>query len=196
MYEFISGELVEKNSAYAVVEANGIGYKLLIPLSLLEKLPLPGSRVRLYVCWVVREMSQNLYGFETASQRNLFEMLITFSGVGPKTGLAILGHFSEESLEGAVHSGNAAALAKVPGIGKKTAEKLIVELRDRFKNNGSASSATHSTKIQDALNALLNLGYSQMNAEKSIRQALKEIPEESTLPCLITAALKCAGRAG
>ena len=189
MYDYFNGKLVEKTTQIAVIDVQGIGYKLLIPSSLLHKLPPLGHAVLLYASWVVREMSQTLYGFGEKEERDLFEQLLGVAGVGPKTALNIVGHFELSALEDAVRKGSAAALAQVPGIGKKTAEKLLLDLKSRLKVTSLPKKAI-SSKVQDSLNALIRLGYSQTSAELAIQKALEELPEESDLPSLITAALK------
>jgi holliday junction DNA helicase RuvA len=189
MYDYFTGKLVEKGALYVVLEVQGIGYKLHIPLNLVGKLPGVGQPLFLYVSWVVREMSQTLYGFDTKSKRDLFELLLTLSGIGPKTALAIVGYFDPSHLEEAVRIGNSAALVQVPGVGKKTAERLIVDLRDKLKF-ASLPTTPLSSKVQDALNALLHLGYSQPQAEHALKKAIDEVSEESDLSLLISTALK------
>jgi Holliday junction DNA helicase RuvA len=189
MYEYFSGKLIEKTAHHAVIDINGIGYKLHTPSSLIVKLPDPGKMVTLYASWVVREMSQTLYGFVDKEERDLFEQLLTISGIGPKTALNLVGHFELPALEDAVRKGNSAALAQVPGIGIKTAEKLILDLKNKLKVT-SVSKLHHSSKIQDTLSALIRLGCSQSSAEQAVRKALEELNEESDLAALITTALK------
>jgi holliday junction DNA helicase RuvA len=190
MYAYFNGKLVEKTPLFAIVEVHGIGYKCHIPITLVSKLPPVGEQVLLYVSWVVREMSQALYGFATQEQRDLFELLLTLSGIGPKTALALVGHFELEDLEESVRTGNSQSLTQVPGIGKKTAERLIVDLKGKLKFSPFPKSAVTSSKVQDALNALLHLGCSQAHAEQAIKKAMEELTEECDLPTLITAALK------
>lgn len=189
MYEYFKGRLAEKTPTHTVVDVQGIGYRIATPSRIMGILPQPGEEVKLYVAWVVRELSQALFGFLTKEERDLFELLITLSGVGPKTALAMLNHFSPEQLDLAVQEENIQALGKVPGIGKKTAERLLVDLKGRLKI-GSFSQKVIPSKIQDALHALLNLGYARAQAEKGIQIALKELPEESDLSLLIASAIK------
>lgn len=189
MYEYFHGNLAEKTPQAAIVDVRGVGYKLWIPIHLFGKLPHIGERVLLYASWVVREMSQTLYGFETKEERDLFELLLTLSGIGPKTALGIVGYFSVADLEEAVRMENSKTLSKVPGIGKKTAERLIVDLKGRLKVTASCKSPSFS-RIEDALNALLNLGYTQTQAEFAVKKAAEELTDESDLSLLITAALK------
>lgn len=189
MYEYIRGKLIEKTPLYVVIEANGIGYKLYVPTNLLGKLPEIGEVSFLYLSWVVREMSQTLYAFATKEERELFERVTTISGIGPKTALAMVGHFEYSQLEEIVRCNDCAALSRVPGIGKKTAERLMLELRERLKLFPS-STLSSSSKVQDALNALLKLGYSQGHAEKAVKKAIEKLPEESDLSALVTLSLK------
>lgn len=194
MYEYFRGKLVEKNQLYAVIEIQGIGYKIFTPLSHYPRLPDEGEGVFLYTSWVIREASQTLYGFLSKRERDLFELLITLSGIGPKTGLSLVGHLEMSDFESAIMTGNVSLLSKVPGIGKKTAERLIVDLKGKF--TGFEPSGLKQTSLRyDALNALMNLGYSQTTAEKAINQALKEVPLESELSVLISAALKTQRKA-
>ncbi|MCH9611471.1 MAG: Holliday junction ATP-dependent DNA helicase RuvA [Chlamydiales bacterium] len=180
MYEYIKGTLIESADDYAVVDVNGVGYRLLVP----RVLPRIGKTVLLYTSFVVREQSQTLFGFVERGDRQQFELLITLSGVGPKTALNLVGHI--EDLGSVVEMGNSAALAKVPGIGKKTAERLIVELKGRVK----VGSNLGSPKMQDALTALLNLGYSPQAAEQAVKKAAEEVKDPNDLSQLITSALK------
>ena len=193
MYEYFNGQLVRKEGHFVVLDVHGIGYKLHVPTNLLGQLPMEGVQVFLYVSWVVREVSQTLYGFATQEIRDLFELLITLPGIGPKIALALISHFEPADLADVVRTGNCLALAQVPGIGKKTAEKLIIELKNRLKLTFFPK-ISHSSKTQDALNALLRLGYSQANAEHAIQKALENLKEETDLPTLITTALKFQNR--
>lgn len=193
MYESIKGKLVNKTTTKAIVEAYGIGYRLMVPLSTYTKLPAPESEVFLYLSQIVREDSNILYAFATQEERDLFETIITVSGIGPKTGLGIIGHLEMEAFQQAVSTGDVRLLSKLPGIGKKTAERLIIEMRDKFKGEKSApiSSVPQTTGILgDAMNALINLGYHPLAAQKAAKKALDEQKEEKDLGKLITSALK------
>ncbi len=189
MYEYFRGQLIDKAPPFAIVEVHGIGYKLALPSNAFNKLPHPGVEVFLYTSWVVRETGQALYGFLAKEERDLFEILITLSGIGPKTALAILGHFELPLFAEAVHTGNVKAISQVPGIGKKTAERLLIDLKGKL-NISSLPQSVHCSKIQDALNALLHLGCAPGNAEHAVKRALQELTEECDLPTLITVALK------
>ena len=127
MIEFIKGEFIENGPTHVIVEANGIGYRIATPTSLLATLPKPGAHLMLYLTLVVRETSFTLYGFASSQSKELFEILNTISGVGPKTALALVSSLSYDELIDAVQEGNATLICKTPGIGKKTAERLILE---------------------------------------------------------------------
>ena len=196
MYEFIQGTLIDKDPLKAIVEAGGVGYRLRIPLSTYTKLPLQKAPVFLYLSHVVREDAEELYAFISKEERDLFETVITVSGIGPKTGIAIIGHIDISAFQQAVAASDIRLLSKIPGIGKKTAERLIVEMRDKFKGKmakGSVSSigfGTGNDLLSDALGALVNLGYSPLDAQKAIAAAMEATKEETDLGRLIAAALQ------
>ena len=131
MYAYIKGTLTQASASCATVEAAGVGYKLFVPANLFTKLPHLGSEVLLHTSFVVREQSQALYGFIASQERDLFETLMGVTGIGPKLALSLIGHLSLSDLQFAISQGNIAALSKVPGVGKKIAERLVVELRDK-----------------------------------------------------------------
>lgn len=190
MFAYFRGMLVEKSSFEVVLDVQGVGYKLYVPATLFAKLPAEGAEVKLFVCHVVREMSQLLYGFLEQQELKLFELLITLPGIGPKTALAIVGHFALAELEQIVLQEDSKALARVPGIGKKSAERLLVDLKGKLKVTVPLKEGGRSSTIQDALNALLNLGYTQSHAEQAVKKALAEQEAELDLPDLIAVALK------
>ena len=132
MYEFVSGTLAAKKPTEAVVDAGGVGYRLLIPASSFDKLPAVGKPAKLLTSFVVRDDAQTLYGFATDAERTTFETLTAVSGVGPKLALAALSAMSPSELRDTVVSGDVGMLTRVPGVGKRKAEKLIVELKDKF----------------------------------------------------------------
>ncbi len=199
MYEFIQGNLVEKEVTKAVVEAGGIGYRISIPLSTYSKLPAEKKGVVLHLSHVVREDSETLYGFLSREERDLFEVLMTISGIGPKTALAVIGHVDFGTFQRAITSGDTRLLSKIPGIGKKTAERLVIEMRDKFNKglkrgkSGGVSVPTNlggDPLVGDALSALVNLGYAPAEAHKALSAALEEKKDEADLGRLITAALQ------
>ncbi len=189
MYDFFKGPIVEKTPHYIVLDIGGIGYKIYTSPRHSAKLPEGGEIVLLYVLYVVRENSQTLYGFPEKNERALFEQLLAISGIGPKTSLALIGHYSPSELEKITSTEDTNSLAKVPGIGKKTAEKLLVELRNRLKFNIFPKTG-HPSLTHDALSALLRLGCTQSQAEHAISRALQDLSEECDLSTLITTALK------
>jgi len=177
MMEYIQGQLAESTPLKTVVDVGGVGYRIHIPLSNYSRLPSVGERVRLFISTVIREDSHKLFGFLSAAERDLFETLTEVSGIGPKTALALLGHLEASELQLAISRSDLSSICKVPGIGKKTAERLIVEMRDRFqKNTILPSSLPHaeSSFAQDALRALINLGYQPIQAQKAIQAILQE----------------------
>ena len=194
MIEYIKGILTESTPLKTVVEVNGIGYKIFTPLSNYSKLPAIGEKVCLFISVVIREDSHKHFGFLTSAERDLFETLIEVSGIGPKTGLALLGHLDATDLQIAISQSDLTSICKVPGIGKKTAERLIVEMRDRIQKNStsipiSSSSKTEPSLAGDALRALINLGYQPLQAQKAIRSVIDE-DEGSDLGKVITLALR------
>lgn len=199
MYEYIKGTLIEATPLKTVLDVQGVGYCLLIPFNHFSKLPALGSIVTFYISFVVREDSHRLYGFLTQHERDLFENLLDVSGVGPKTSLSLVGHMEIHDLQTAISQGNTQLICKIPGIGKKTAERLVVDLRDKIKKgmNQSEDKQLLSTKtekneaIADAISALINLGYNNAQAQKAIKAALEKLPSEPELAKLITAALRC-----
>jgi Holliday junction DNA helicase RuvA len=180
----ISGTLVEKQSPELLIDVNGIGYEVLAPMTTIYKLPELGQQVSLHTHLVVREDAQLLYGFSDKQQRSLFRALIKVSGVGPKLALAILSGIEAQSFVRSIHDGDTATLVRIPGIGKKTAERLVVEMKDRLKEwqvdsdlplmaaaNPQPSGKGHW--IQEAEGALIALGYKPTEAAKAI-SAIKE----------------------
>ncbi len=198
MYEYIKGTLTEATPLKAVVETHGVGFFLHIPFNNFAKLPSPGSPITLFTSFVVREDSQKLFGFLTRHERDLFEALTEISGIGPKTALCLIGHMEIGELQTAISQANTSRICKIPGIGKKTAERLILEMRDKIKKGLDNSSSLHPLidgngeqgVVADAISALVNLGYNTAQAEKAIRGALSKTQGEPELAKLITAALR------
>lgn len=196
MYEYLKGTLIEASMSKAVVDVNGVGYCLLIPFNNFSKLPTVGSSTTFYISFVVREDSQKLFGFLARQERDLFESLLEVSGIGPKTALCLVGHMEIRDLQAAISQGNIQQICKIPGIGKKTAERLIVEMRDKIKKGmGAAQGPSADVQEQgtaaDAISALINLGYHSSQAQKAIKTALNQFKGEPELAKLITAALRC-----
>jgi len=187
MISFLEGTLSESWPTRAVVNCQGIGYELLIPVTTFDHLPLLGEKVRLLTHLVVREDAHTLYGFFTSGERDLFRLLLHHvSGVGPKTALSILAGTTPQAVRDAVASGDTSSLAKLKGLGKKTAERIVLELRDKLPALDSLAGGTSpgranatpniSGHAQDALLALLALGYKGTEAQKALAGL------DSTLP--------------
>jgi len=198
MITFLQGTLAESLPTQVVVNVNGVGYEVLIPLSSFDKLPAPGQPLKLLTQLVVREDAHLLYGFMTDAERNLFRLLThTVSGIGPKTALNILSGISVTAFRGAVASGDVKALSQISGVGKKTAERIIVELRDKVGVAGAweAASAKHALsaddqKVNDAVLALMALGFKQAEAHDSVRAAQAMLGPQTTVEALVRACLK------
>ncbi|MBI5272566.1 MAG: Holliday junction branch migration protein RuvA [Chlamydiia bacterium] len=197
MYEAIKGILKDKDPMRAIVETTGIAYRLAIPLSTYTHLPSVESSVHLFLSQVIREDSHTLYAFFAKEERDLFETLIGLSGIGPKTALSIIGHMEMSAFQRAIHAADVRLLSKIPGIGKKTAERLVIEMRDKVKGKGKSSVAPFSSEggiVGDAICALMNLGYSPVDAQKAVQETLKKHKDETDLGQLITAALQQRNR--
>ncbi|HEU6448335.1 MAG TPA: Holliday junction branch migration protein RuvA [Verrucomicrobiae bacterium] len=198
MITFLHGKLVEALPTQVVVDVNGIGYEILIPLSSFDKLPQPGGEIQLLTQLVIREDAHTLYGFASAAERDLFRLLVnSVSGIGPKTALNILSGMNATAFRGAVANGDVKALSQISGVGKKTAERIVVELRDKIGAAGAleAASAKHGLsaddqKINDAVLALMALGFKQIDAHDSVRAAQAMLGAKATVEELVRASLK------
>jgi Holliday junction DNA helicase RuvA len=172
----LTGTLTDKNPPQVLVDCNGIGYEVDVPMSTFYNLPGVGEKVSLLTHFVVREDAQILYGFASTGEREAFRQLIRISGVGPRTALAVLSGMSVTDIAHAVTTQDAARLVKVPGIGKKTAERLLLELKGRIGADiGAASMAAASDAQTDILQALMALGYSDKEAQASLKSLPKDI---------------------
>ncbi|MBI3900688.1 MAG: Holliday junction branch migration protein RuvA [Chlamydiia bacterium] len=189
MYEAICGILHAKEPHKVVVETGGVFYRLLIPFSTYSQLPAPDHSIFFYLSYIVREDSQTLYAFLKKEERDLFEQLISVSGIGPKTALGIIGHIEIEAFHNAILLGDTTLLSKIPGVGKKTAERLILEMKDPLRVSKVKITFSTTSITNDAMQALLNLGYNLPHAKKAIDAALKE-GEETDLAKLISLALQ------
>ncbi|HEX6634001.1 MAG TPA: Holliday junction branch migration protein RuvA [Usitatibacter sp.] len=186
----IHGVLTEKNPPQVVVVTHGVGYEIDVPMSTFYHLPRTGEGVELLTHLVVREDAQLLYGFLTAGERVAFRQLLKVSGVGPKVALAVLSGLSVDDLAGAIAAQDAARLTKVPGVGKKTAERLVLELRDKLPGAPGAARTEAAPARGDVVNALLALGYNDREAQA----AVKQLPAELALADAIRQALKHLAR--
>ncbi|MFI5314059.1 MAG: Holliday junction branch migration protein RuvA [Myxococcota bacterium] len=191
----LEGVLAEKSPEAVVLDVKGVGYELRVPLSTFFALPDEGKVVRLRVHTHVREDAFLLFGFGTELERSLFRLLLGASGVGPKLALAILSGLPVERLVAALRAGDLAALVGIPGVGKKTAERIVVELRDRVGAIDTASELARAPRDDvagAAESALVNLGYPRAHAEKAVRRALESLPESPGIESLIKEALRAA----
>lgn len=200
MITFLNGTLVEALPTQVTVDVNGVGYQVLIPLSSYDKLPKPGAAVKILTHLAVREDAQVLYGFMTAAERELFRMLIdTVSGIGPKIALNVLSGMNPVAFRGAVARGDVKALSQISGVGRKTAERIVVELKDKIGPAGAweESSAQRSLspqdqKASDAVLALMALGFKQVEAYEAVRGAAALLGPQATVEDLVRACLKKA----
>ncbi len=185
MIAHLSGKILEKETDRVVIDVGGVGYEVGIPLSTFYELGEVGSDVSLRIYTNVREDAIQLFGFKTARERDLYLQLISVQGVGAKSGVTLLSGMSADEIILALRSGNITKLTSIPGVGKKTAERLIVELRDKVVSIGSDTTASatlptgENAVVDDALSALVNLGYQKAAAEKALQQAMKEGAELS-----------------
>ena len=197
VYAYITGTLAEKKPTEAVVEAGGVGYRLLIPASSYDKLPAVGQPATLQTTFVVREDAQTLYGFASAAEKTAFETLTGVSGVGPKLALAALSAMSPGELRDTVVAGDVAMLTRIPGVGKKVAELLVVKLRDKFAAIDGLEGASVlggdgalGEARADARAGLEALGLGRAEAEKRLRKVLKAHPGTQSAEDLIRLALR------
>ena len=198
MITFLHGKLIEALPTQVIVAVQGIGYEVLIPLSSFDKLPAPGGELKLLTHLVVREDAHVLYGFMTGAERDLFRLLIhNVSGIGPKSALNVLSGMNPTAFRGAVATGDVKALSRISGIGRKTAERIVVELKDKIGLVGAweASSSQRALsaedqKVNDAVLALIALGFKQPEAHASVRAALAMLGAQADVEDLVRASLK------
>ena len=198
MITSLQGKLVEVLPTQITVDVQGVGYELLIPLSSFDKLPQPGAEVKVLTHLAVREDAHVLYGFMSTHEREMFRLLInTVSGIGPKIALNILSGMNVVALRGAVANGDVKALSQINGVGKKTAERIVVELKDKVGKAGAweATSAQRALspedqKVNDAVLALIALGFKQVDAHDAVRVALEKLGPEAGSDTLVRACLR------
>jgi Holliday junction DNA helicase RuvA len=203
MITFLDGKLVSALPTQAIVDVSGVGYEVFIPLSSYDKLPAAGQSLRILTHLHVREDAHVLYGFMSAAERDLFRLLVNnVSGIGPKLALAVLSGMSVSNFKSAVVNSDVATLAKISGLGKKTAERIILELKDKLGVAAAweAASAAHAPtpeeeEANEAVLALIALGYKQIDAHKSVRE-MQQKGEAKAAEDLVKLALKrmAAGR--
>lgn len=198
MIAFLEGTLAEALPTQIVVNVQGVGYQVMIPVSSYERLPQPGAPVKILTHLTVREDAHILYGFFSSAERDLFRLLLHHvTGVGPKIALAILSGLPVEMFKAAVVAGDIAAISKISGVGKKTAERIVLELKDKVgvAAEWEASSAKNApseadARLHDATLALISLGYKQVEAHKAIRRVQEISETQLTAEELIRQALK------
>jgi Holliday junction DNA helicase RuvA len=198
MIALINGSLIYKSISHVIVEANGIGYQIFIPVTTFYELPDTNQKVTLHIHTHVRQDDISLFGFGTGEEKGVFELMISVSGIGPKLAMNILSGISAEELVRAVSHGNLERLVAIPGVGKKTAERMILELKDKvvklstyeaiYKDDGDIR--VYDSIIDDVLSALVNLGYKSQRAREVLDKIIKESPETLTLDILLKKALK------
>lgn len=187
MIAHLSGKLLLKGATSVVIDVNGVGYEVTIPLSTAYELGENGAEVSLRIYTHVREDALQLYGFQSGRERELFTLLISVSGIGTKSAIAMLSSMNAEEIAGAIRTNNLARLTSVPGIGRKTAERLVIELRDKIvqlsspaleeeiaAGNGKAAKPSIDTVYDDALEALVSLGYAKPVAERALKTAMTD----------------------
>lgn len=197
MITFLSGKLVDKRPTEAVLDVGGVGYLVQIPASSFERLPDAGEAAHLHTVLHVREDAMQLFGFATTAERRVFETMLAVSGVGPRLALAALSAMSPAELRESVMAGETAMLTRIPGVGRKTAERMIVELKDRMAalddvgpSMPVSGGEDRSEARSDALAALISLGFGRAAAEKALRKAIKSRPEMRSAEEMIRMALR------
>jgi Holliday junction DNA helicase RuvA len=176
MIAHLRGKLLAKHPNQAIVETGGVGYDVTISVPTFSDLPALGAEVALYIHTHVREDLIALYGFMRPSEKTLFEKLITVSGIGPKLAITILSGMAADEMVGAIRGNDVARLTRIPGIGKKTAERMVLELRDKLPEPGTPYTPAVSTMSgmeEDVISALMNLGYQRAAAEKALAAVVK-----------------------
>ncbi len=196
MITFLRGALVEKQPTRVVVDVGGVGYDVAIPLSSYDRLPATGHEVRLLTVFHVREDAQLLFGFMTEAERSLFGQLTTITGIGPKLALSALSGLSVRDLKAAVVEGDVKRLSSISGVGKKMAERIVVELRHKLSAAesleavaGGDAQAAGSGALRDALLALVALGYKQEDARKMVMRVQQDNPDVNDVERIIKIAL-------
>jgi Holliday junction DNA helicase RuvA len=197
MIDYLKGTLVSATPHHAVIEVGGVGYRVLIPISSYEALPRPGGEVKLLTHLHHREDEVTLYGFAAEEERAMFDLLRGVSGIGPRTALSILSGVSVSTFRKAIASGDVRLLSSVRGIGKKTAERLVVELKDKVSLLPALQREASQSKLEggeaksaDVLEALLSLGYKPVQAQKAIEAALAAAEASWSVEQLLKEALK------
>jgi Holliday junction DNA helicase RuvA len=194
MFDFIYGNIAYKNPTTATIETNGIGYKILIPLSTFEKIS-NKEKAKLYTKLTIRDDEIKIYGFYSLQERDLFNLLLSVNGVGSNVALTILSSSSISQFESYVVSNDPKSLQRIKGIGKKTAERIILELKETIKcifpDSKSSTESKNMAIISDAIMAMISLGYAKPEAEKAVSKASDNIDVTEGVEVLIKEALSC-----
>lgn len=198
MISYLNGKVIQALPTQVIIEVQGVGYEVLIPLSSYDKLPAPGQELKLLTHLVIREDAHTLYGFVSAAEREMFRLLINnVSGIGPKIALNVLSGISVVAFRGAIANSDVKALSQISGVGKKTAERMVVELRDKIGPAGGweAVSAERGLseadqRVNDAVLALIALGFKQLEAHDTVRGAQAVLGPQATVEDLVRACLK------
>jgi len=192
MIAHLRGTLLVKHPNQALVETGGVGYDVTISVPTFSDLPTAGAEVALHIHTHVREDALALYGFLRLEEKQLFEKLLTVSGIGPKLAITILSGMPADEMVGAIRGGDVARLTRIPGIGKKTAERMVLELRDKLPAVGAAAevSAPQATPMEeDVISALVNLGYQRAAAEKALQTAARTTKDKQNFEALFRESL-------
>ena len=199
MIAHLSGKLLNKQPNQVIVDVNGVGYEVQIPLSTFYEIGEIGSLVQLRIYTHVREDTIALFGFKSAKEKLMFEQVTSISGIGPKLGITILSGMPVDDLVGAIRQSNLARLTSIPGIGKKTAERLVVELRDKLIKVGAtipgeSTAPSASQHQEDVISALVNLGYAKPSAEKAVQAIVSSSTSEPPFEEMLRTALRQLSR--
>jgi len=190
----LRGNLILKKANGLLIDVHGVGYEVLVPLSSFERLPKEGAALTLQIYTYVREDQLQLFGFLTAGEKDLFRLLISVSGIGPRGALAIISEISPQELTQAVLTGNVGRLTSISGIGKKTAERLVLEMKEKLKKLSSSMAVTDrdvaSNRFIDLTSALVNLGYKQMEIDRALSELRTSVSESDNLEMLLKQSLK------
>ena len=201
MIGFLSGKILEKDANAVIIDVGGVGYEVTIPLSTFYELGDVGAEIKLRIFTLVREEALQLFGFKTARERDLYLKLLSVQGIGAKLGIAMLSGMSADEIVAAIRTDNIARLTTIPGVGRKTAERMVVELRDKISElsvgaaagtSATSGSPGKETAFDDALSALINLGYQRNAAEKALQETSKDVAELSVQKLLRGALQKLA----
>ncbi len=195
MIAHLHGELARVESDYAVVDVSGVGYKVYVPLAVIAQLPPVGTKTKFLVSTIVKEDSITLYGFAEQSQKAVFELLLTVSGVGPKVALNILSELSVESIINAISSESFVELNRVSGVGTKTAQRIVLELKEKvttlvWTRAARVAMPPEQQVLNDAIEGLVALGYNRNDARTAAESALKSIADKRDTAAIVTNALK------